>query len=587
MASITRQSADPSKKQNNSYYERANPDLLFRIPVQARRVLEVGCGAGALGAAYKRINPDAQVVGLELNAQQAERARTHLDHVLNVDVDHTPTPPLPDGLGSAQAPFDCLVYGDVLEHLREPQEVLRQQLKWLAADGLVLACIPNVQHWSVLLNLLAGRWPQQDQGLFDRTHLRWFTRDSMIKLMQSCGLKVYDITPRVFQPDQARALVDKLAPVLPQLGIDTKALLAGVSPLQYVIRAGRRPVEPLLISGMMLKAQLAMNDVRMIQPLRSVASSPGVVMELTHQQPRLLPASSEMPRILIFQRQGFTHAKSLPQLRMALRSGTVLVGEFDDDPNHFPTIAANHHLPFKAMHAMQVSTEPLAEEMRQYNPEVATFPNAIEILPAQTITWPTPGNGQPLRLFFGAANRGADWAPWIDALNQVFNADRDGWWVEVVHDQAFFDALQTPCKTFTPTCSYAKYKQVMARCHVAFLPLADTRFNRMKSDLKFVEAASHGLAVVASDVVYGASLEQGQTGVTVSRPSELMDCLREWRHHPERGERIGLQARAWVSRCRLQKHQSAQREAWYRQLWSKREQLTAALLERVPELRDE
>lgn len=570
---------------SNSYYEQANPDLLYRIPVQAQRVLEVGCGAGSLGAAYKALNPDAVVVGLELNALQAERARSQLHYVITVDVDQCPTPELPDGLGTATAPFDCLVYGDVLEHLRDPQAVLQQQLPWLASDGVVLACIPNVQHWSVLHNLLAGHWPQQDQGLFDRTHLRWFTREGMVALMQACGLVVHDITPRVFQPEQAKALVEALAPALPQLGVDPQALLAGVSPLQYVIRAGRQPVQPLLLSGLLLRPQLGLNEVRMIQPLRSVASRPGVVVEHSHQHLQLQPASSQLPRLVIFQRQKLTIAESLPMLRQALQSGAVLVGEMDDDPNHWPEIAANHHLQFRGMHAVQVSTEALAAEIRRHNPEVAVFANAVESLPAATPSWPLPGDGQPLRLFFGASNRGADWAPWMGALNQMLGADPSGWWLEVVHDQAFFDALATTQKTFTPTCPYDAYRQVMARCQVAWLPLADTGFNRMKSDLKFVEAASHGLAVVASPVVYGSSVQPGETGVLVNNPAELVACLQEWRQEPQRAQRIGGQARQWVRASRLQKWQTPQREAWYRQLWQRREELTAALLERVPELR--
>ena len=313
---------------------------------------------------------------------------------------------------------------------------------------------------------------------------------------------------------------------------------------------------------------------------------PGVVAEHSHEQLQLQPASSQLPRLVIFQRQKLTVAESLPMLRQALQSGAVLVGEMDDDPNHWPEIAANRNLQFRAMHAMQVSTEALAAEMRRHNPEVAIFANAVESLPAATPHWPINGDGQPLRLFFGAANRGADWAPWMGALNQVLGADPGGWWVEVVHDQAFFDALATPQKTFTPTCSYGDYRQVMARCHMAWLPLADTGFNRMKSDLKFVEAASHGLAVVASPVVYGGSVQPGKTGVLVTTPAELVAVSgRAWRLDPQRAQQIGQQARQWVRASRLQKCQTRQREAWYRQLWQRRQELTAALLERVPELR--
>lgn len=281
-------------------------------------------------------------------------------------MEHNPAPALPEGIHSV----DCLVYGDVLEHLRDPQAVLREQLRWLAPEGLVLACIPNVQHWSTLLNLLHGRWPQQEQGLFDRTHLRWFTRAGMVELLQSSGLLVHDITPRVFQPEQARAVVEALTPALPSLGVNPQELLAGISPLQYVLRAGRRAASPLLISGLTLTPQAGMQEVRMQQPLRSLASSPGVMVETSHQNLRLLPADSPVPRVMIWQRQILNHEQAIPKLRQALQAGYVLVSEFDDDPSRWPAIAANRHLSFTGMHGVQVSTAQLAEEIRPHNPEL-------------------------------------------------------------------------------------------------------------------------------------------------------------------------------------------------------------------------
>ena len=563
------------------YYEGVNPDLLYRIPVQATTVLEVGCGAGALGEAYKAINPDATYIGLELMPEPAERARKRLDHVLQVNVELTPRPVLPDGIERV----DCLVYGDVIEHLGDPLAVLQEQLEWLKPNGLLLACIPNVQHWSTLAHLLQGQWPQKDHGLFDRTHKHWFTRQGMAELIQAAGLVVHDITPRIFQPEKAKQFVERLAPSLPGLGVEPQELLAGVAPLQYVVRAGRTAARPLLLSGLLMKPQAGMNEVRMLQPLRSVGSSPGVLVESSHQGLKLLPAQSPLPRILIFQRQSLSYAESLPMLRKALAAGYVLVSEFDDDPAHFPAIASNCHLNFTAMHAVQVSTEPLAAVIREHNPEVAVFANAVEDLPNTANTpWPESGDGRPLQMFFGALNREKDWEPVIIALNDVFTSDPDGWAVNVVHDQAFFEAVQCKTKRFTPTCNYSAYRQVMAGCHIAFLPLRNTAFNQKKSDLKLVEAASHGLAAVASHVVYGSALIDGDLGRLYTNGNELTTILREWRSKPSEAKLIGQRAREWVKGNRLQCHQSGVREAWYRQLWERREALTAELIARVPEL---
>jgi glycosyltransferase involved in cell wall biosynthesis len=238
---------------------------------------------------------------------------------------------------------------------------------------------------------------------------------------------------------------------------------------------------------------------------------------------------------------------------------------------------------FRGVHAVQVSTEPLAAAIRPHNPELVVFANALEALPPPTC-FPAQGGG-PLRLFFGALNREADWAPWIGALNRVFAAAPESWQVEVVHDRAFFDALQLPSRHFTPTCNYATYRQVMGSCHIAFLPLADTPFNRCKSDLKALEAGGHGLAILASPVVYAGSLRDGETGRLFTMDAQLEAIFQGWLEDPAAAQAMGQRARQWVAGSRLQQHQAPEREAWYRSLWERREKLTAQLFERVPELR--
>ena len=103
-----------------SYYGNVNPDLLSRIPLSASRVLEIGCGSGSLGRAYKLRNPSAIYCGLELDSASAEQARHHLDHVVCVDVEAFDLAEEFDQL------FDCIVYGDVLEHLKDPWTCLER-----------------------------------------------------------------------------------------------------------------------------------------------------------------------------------------------------------------------------------------------------------------------------------------------------------------------------------------------------------------------------------------------------------------------------------------------------------------------------
>ena len=113
-----------------------------------------------------------------------------------------------------------MIYGDVFEHLTNPSAILSNHIRFLNDNGIVLACVPNVQHWTVIMNLYAGRWPQEDQGIFDRTHLRWFTRESLKDLFDNVGLHIVEITPRVFKPEKAREFVNAITPSLQILNID-------------------------------------------------------------------------------------------------------------------------------------------------------------------------------------------------------------------------------------------------------------------------------------------------------------------------------------------------------------------------------
>ena len=558
------------------YHDRVNPDLLQRIPVTARTVLEVGCGGGALGAAFKAINPDCNYIGIEQEPEAARRARAHLDQVISGDVESEGLilPDLP--------PLDALVYGDVLEHLRDPWAVLARQVPLLADDGLLILCIPNAQHWSLLEHLLHGQWPLVGEGLFDRTHLRWFTRAGVERLVAGCGLRLLDLQPRVFQPELAEAFVQRLEPALPGLGLERQTLLAGVAPLQYVATASRKPRPLLQLDAMTLRPQVGMVEVRMAQPLRALASRGAIGLRLRHDALDLLPADSTLPRLLIWQRPSLRGPGSLEQLRRLLHNGYVVVVEYDDDPDHWPANAESGHLTFRGVHAVQVSTDELATRIRPHNPEVVVFANALDALPPPRP--PQTAGDRPLRLFFGALNRQADWAPWMETLNATLLEAPACWQVEVVHDRAFHDALQLPARQFTPTCDYATYHQRMRGCDIAFLPLADTPFNRCKSDLKAVEAAGHGLALLASPVVYGQSVREGETGRLFRTPAELRQALRDWQQNPASVRAMGERGRQWVASARLQHQQTAAREAWYRSLWERRAELTAQLLERVPEL---
>ena len=113
------------------------------------------------------------------------------------------------------------------------------------------------------------------------------------------------------------------------------------------------------------------------------------------------------------------------------------------------------------------------------------------------------------------------------------------------------------------------------------MPLSDTPFNRAKSDLKFIEAGACRVAALASSVVYGNSIAHGETGLIFSDPDEFHRQFLRLTAIPDLALRLGDNARRMVSRDRMLADQVAPRIAWYRDLWSRREELTAALRARI------
>jgi glycosyltransferase involved in cell wall biosynthesis len=154
----------------------------------------------------------------------------------------------------------------------------------------------------------------------------------------------------------------------------------------------------------------------------------------------------------------------------------------------------------------------------------------------------------------------------------------------VVHDRAFFDALDTPDKKFTPACDYATYMHLLGEAEIAFMPLADTPFNRAKSDLKFIEAAACRVASLASPIVYAEVIAPGKTGFLFDGPASLQTQLTQMLAQPQTVRQAAEAARTYVASHRMLAYQLAGRTAWYRELWENRQTLNQALRLRMPTL---
>lgn len=563
------------------YYNNANPALLDRIPSTVSSVLEVGCGAGALARCLKARLPSVRYVGCERQSTVADAAKeAGVDHVLLGDVEQ-----LFDQI-QALGPYDCIIYGDVLEHLIEPEALLERHCSLLSEGGLILASIPNAQHWSMLVNLIQGTFPRNESGLFDRTHLRWFTRRDILHLLEHLRLVPLEVSGQSLGTQQeSEAVAQGLSPLLPALGVDPTTLRENLAPLQWVVRASFVQPRPLHLDciGLSPQTQAGMAHVRMLQPLEALCRQPGVTGRFSDQGLQLLDATVVADRVLIWQRPTLVFPEALEKLRFLISRGYVVVVEYDDDPNFWPEIAHNQYLTFRGVHAIQVSTPELASIVREHNPEVAVFANSVPelpLLPPQRLH----DEQQPISLFFAALNRQSDWEPYLNVLRQCLIEFKDQLRLDIVHDHALDQALDVSNKTFTPTLPYSAYCERMACADLVWMPLLDTPFNRKKSDLKFLEAAARGCVAVASTTVYSSVIKDQATGCLFDSPEDLYEILRTLILDPAKRRKIGAQARAWVGQNRLQSMQIQAREAWYRDLCARRGQLTDQIYQRVPEL---
>lgn len=169
----------------NPSYTGARYDTLSLLDRAPASVLDVGCATGATGAVlHERYG--SRVTGIEVDAGMVEVARTRLSAVHLADLN---AQSLPAVVGSER--YDLIHFGDVLEHLVDPWTTLAQARTLLTRHGRIIASLPNVGHWSTIANLLfLQRWPYRDRGIHDRTHLRFFTRESLNELYRTAGLSV-------------------------------------------------------------------------------------------------------------------------------------------------------------------------------------------------------------------------------------------------------------------------------------------------------------------------------------------------------------------------------------------------------------
>ena len=177
-------------------YTGSRPDVAALVAGEPRRLLDVGCSDGSLAASLP-----GERWGIEIDPAYAAAARQRLDRVLEGDALSC--------LSGLDERFDLVICADALEHMADPEAVLRE-VRTLTDQCVV--SLPNVRFYTTFTNLaLRGRWPQLDRGVHDHTHLRWFTDRDAREMFERAGFRVEAATTNYRLSDSPHSRKNRLA----------------------------------------------------------------------------------------------------------------------------------------------------------------------------------------------------------------------------------------------------------------------------------------------------------------------------------------------------------------------------------------
>ncbi len=173
------------------------PARVVRMVGRNRRVLDVGAGAGSISKLLREVG-NCRVTGLEINKEAIEKLSAYCERVYEADLNDNSWPELLQ----EEAPFDVLVAADVLEHVYDPQAVLKAMASLAAEAGRIVVSLPHIAHNAVIATLLDEDFEYRDWGLLDRTHIRFFGMRNIQKLFSAAGLQIIEAQFVTLSPEE-------------------------------------------------------------------------------------------------------------------------------------------------------------------------------------------------------------------------------------------------------------------------------------------------------------------------------------------------------------------------------------------------
>ena len=175
-------------KNYNKSYIGLRKDLLEYIQGDFNTILDVGCATGSNGRYLLQNNLAKEVIGIEYDDSMAQIASNCISKVFCGDLNNRE---FLENIINKKYNFDYIIFGDVLEHLYNPKKVLVLLKSMLKSNGRIIISIPNIGHIELFIQVfIKGTFPTNERGIFDKTHLRWFTKKDLFDLVKMSNLEV-------------------------------------------------------------------------------------------------------------------------------------------------------------------------------------------------------------------------------------------------------------------------------------------------------------------------------------------------------------------------------------------------------------
>ena len=531
---------------------------------------------------FETMIPPRSKTVLEVTGEVAEDFQISKDAYLLIQPDCEYT--VAKNFDGIDGKFDSiLIQSPVIGTLQKNElvDLLKTAAAKLNKRGTLLVTLDNIGFAENIIAILQDQPPKFKVTL---------TKAELSDAMKDAGLNEYrslNASRRVNVPQGMRE-VYKSEPMI----------------FEYILVATAEELPPQYLIQSIIGEKLVCAPVRIHRPNMFLTTEPNIFTTSTNvDQPyHIFPKEQYENRIMINQRMTFpTFTNGVKFFENMKSQNYLYLEEMDDHPVLWEkSYERTGFINFISVHAIQTSTEYLADYLRQFNPHVKIFDNQLQkLLPPRDYDAEFQQEDRPVTIFFGALNRDKEFEEILPTLNELAKKYGKKLAFKFLARQTLFESLESDNKTmvgdtriydgqFVP---YEKYEQTLYTSDIALLPLQDNKFNRAKSDLKFIECAACGTAVLASPVVYSDVIKDGENGFIFYDMKEFAQKLEILIKNRDKRREMATAAYEYVKHNRLMSQHYEERLDWYKELFAKLPELTAEVQARIdkeaPRFKDE